>query len=343
MKFKLLGRGMAFVAAAAALGLGCSGGSETPRASNLQPLEFRLDWWESPEYIGYFIAQMQGYYADEGLEVTMKAGGGSATAARMLTEGSITLGTVNTHALVREALAQASSAEGGELSTPRVLAIVFPKNPSVIALRSGVRVTKPEDLAGLKIGFPSPSAEAYREFMELLAFHPGLEQRVKLESFFLQAVPQLKSGEIDGLLTYLMEAPSDLEAEGYDFSVAKLGDLGIDVSGQCIAIGRDAKIDPEVLEGFVRASIRGWEYVRAEPDNAAKLFVGRFPDNDLEKTRIVIRQCLSVMPTGGGSPAAAYTDPGQLRASVERSLDVLLQGKTAPVTRETFIRGLVGP
>jgi ABC-type nitrate/sulfonate/bicarbonate transport system substrate-binding protein len=345
-KFMFLGIG-ALIVAGIAMTLFLSEDSAGPArraGSNLQPLEFHIDWWESPEYIGYFMADMLGFYADRGLDVTIKPGGGSAAAARALLEGRIALGTANAHSVAREVWEQAGAGGSGWEDGPRIVAVVFTRSPSVLVTQSNLKISTPENLAGLRIGFPSASAEAYREFVELLEKHPEVKARVTLEPFFLQAIPQLKSGAIDGLLSYLMEVPADLESENYRFNAVPLSQLGADVGGQCIAVGRGARIDPAVLEGFLSASARGWEYVRNNPDNAAKLFVGKYPDATLDRTRIVIRQCMDLLPPPSTTDGrSGYTDPSVLRETAGRSFD-MLQGPGGPaVDRETFVNTLARP
>lgn len=305
---------------------GCGSDAPAPRPSNLKPFTFELDWG-GPEYIGFYMAQLLGYYDEAGLDVTIKTGGGSAIAAQGLLDGTIPLGTASANAIVRTAFEQLGAGSDPR-GFPAIRALILPENPSVVILRKGLRVETPEDFAGLKLGYPSKASEAFQEFQALLDLNPGLEERINLTEFFLQGGQQFRSGEIDGLITYLMDVPSELEAEGVPFETVRLKNLGLNVPGQCIVVSPGAPIDPAQLEAFLRASYEGWEYVRRNPENAAKLYAAKNPQANPAKLGIIARHCADLLPPPSpGNTARAYTDPAAIRSSLMDSLDLILASR----------------
>lgn len=325
--------------------MACGSDAPPPRPAHLKPFTFEVDWG-GPEYIGYYAAQFLGYYDEAGLDVTIKTGGGSAIAAQGLLDGTIPLGTASANAIVRAALEKT----GGEppsdgAALPSVAAVILPENPSVVITRKDINISSAEDFAGLKIGYPSKSAEAFREFESLLQLHPGLESRLTLTEYFLQGGQQFRSGEIDALITYLMDVPADLEADGVPFNVVRLKDLGVDVAGQCIVLAPKAAVDPVQLDAFLRASYDGWEYVRRNPENAAKLYAAKFPQQNPVKLEIIARHCASLLPPPTpGNTAQAYTDRAAIRAALLDSLNLLLETQGArwdDAERDRFVAALL--
>src|SRR5918996_3392090 len=53
---------------------GAAGGTGT-EAAELQPVTVQLKWVTQAQFAGYYAALDQGYYEDEGLDVTIRPGG----------------------------------------------------------------------------------------------------------------------------------------------------------------------------------------------------------------------------------------------------------------------------
>ncbi len=306
---------------------GSDAGTIQRSTENLQPVDFALDW-SGPEYMGFYIAQTMGYYADRGLNVRLLPGAGSAAASEGILDGSIGFGTVSANAVIREIVDRAGSGAFATESVPHIPAIIFSQSPSVIITGKNRRISKPQDLAGLKIGYTSEVAEAYRQFIELLGLNPGLEEQITLQEDLLQSTRKLKEGEIDALVTYMMDVPPVLEVDGFQHNATLLSDLGLNVPSQCIFVGSSAQISPETLSAFIDASCEGWDYVRRNPENAAKLFEKMLPGQDVEKIGIVARHCSSLLPPRNASNITQpYTDPSQLRVWLRGSIDVAVDAR----------------
>lgn len=337
---------LSLVVAASLTSCGDSGSLPAVRPSeNLETVEFALDW-AGPEYIGYYAARAMGYYADAGLNVKLLPGAGSAASSAGMLEGSIPFGTVSASALVREIVKRAGP--GAELpdSLPVIKAIVFPNSPSVILTSSQLRISTVQDLAGLKVGYPSEVSEAYQQFQELLGAHPGLREQIVFREDMIQVVQQLKTGSIDALLTYMMDAPPTLELDDFDYHAVLYSDLGLNVPSQCIVVDPAASVDPEMLRKFMEASIDGWEYVRRNPETAARLFDKELPGQPENKTAIVARYTVDFLPPARpADPLATYTDREARASAIHAATDAVLTAEGfawSEAQREELVQALLG-
>lgn len=326
---------------------GDSASIPAPRPSaNLETVEFHLDW-AGPEYIGYYAAKAMGYYADRGFDAKLIAGAGSAAASERILEGSVPIGTVSATALVREIIAR--SGPGAELpeTLPTIEAIIFPNSPSVILTRGRQRVTAPAGLAGMSLGYTTDVAEAYRQLKELLALHPGLEEQIEFRQDMLQAPRSFSRGATDGLVTYMMDAPPALELDGVDYNATLLSDLGYNAPSQCIILAPNHGLDADTIRDFLEASCEGWEYVRRNPENAAKLFDQLLSGHDARKTEIIAGHTVDFLPEARpADPHAPYTDREARARAIRSAVDVVLNAKGYPwseAQRQNLVRRLVGP
>ncbi len=323
---------------------GSDSGTVQRSTENLQPVEFALDW-SGPEYMGFYIAQTMGYYADRGLNVRLVPGAGSAAASMGILDGSIGFGTVSANALIREIVDRAGAGGVAAVeSVPHIPAIIFSQSPSVIITGKNRRISTPQDLAGLKIGYTSEVAEAYRQFRELLGLNPGLEEQITLQEDLLESTRKLKAGEIDALVTYMMDVPPVLEVDGFQHNTTLLSELGLKVPSQCIFVGSSANIAPETLSAFIDASCEGWDYVRRNPETAAKLFEKMLPGQNVEKVEIVARHCSDLLPPQNPSNITLpYTDSAQLRLWLRKSVDAIVDARGlgwSDAEREALVAGL---
>ena len=59
----------------------------TAQASAADKVTLQLKWVTQAQFAGYYVAQDQGFYADEGLEVEIKPGGPDIAPAQVLAGG----------------------------------------------------------------------------------------------------------------------------------------------------------------------------------------------------------------------------------------------------------------
>ena len=160
-KFVLLLIGMILVPVLAAC---TTSESETPTAP-LEPVTLKLDWRHGVQFLGFYVAQSQGYYADEGFDVTidpvLDPSETSELPARLVSgEYDFALATTNN---MRQAISE-------NLSLTAFSAI-YQFGPAALFARADTGIVTPEDLAGHSVVIKSPN---WQVFVEGLLDHAGL-------------------------------------------------------------------------------------------------------------------------------------------------------------------------
>src|SRR5688572_885455 len=127
---------------AVALMAGCS--TTTPGASsNLTKVRFQLQWVPQAQFAGYYAAQDQGYFREEGLDVTLLAGGPDINNLQVVASDGAELGT----SWIPKTL---QSREGGtDLVT---IAPILQRSGTRMIARADSGITDPASMLGKRIG-----------------------------------------------------------------------------------------------------------------------------------------------------------------------------------------------
>lgn len=310
-------------------------------------IDFHIDWSPGPDYIGFFVGDELGYYAEEGLQVKIKSGSGAEQAANLIKSNAIKIGTTTVDALIRQELAQWNADDQNTEKTPgqrddreklipKIAAIVFVTNPVVLVTQKAYPVTKIEKLKGLKIGYSQESSVTYTQFMSLLAKNPEVKKEVELVKVGWNGPQELQNDNVQGVLSYATDVPPELKSQGIAFNIRRLADFGLKIPGQCIAVSPNANISPDSLQRFLRATIRGWEYARKNPEKAADLYVARYPGQSREKALMAINYTMELLPPVlGGRAIPAYTSIERIRGQVKSAIEVVADVIGTTVTEKT--------
>ncbi len=267
------------VGVAAALALaGCSSSDETADAGStesaatsteLTPVKLQLQWLTQAQFAGYYAAQAEGYYADEGLDVEIIPSGGDIVPQDALANGEVDYAI----AWVPKVL---GSIEQGAAVTD--VAQIFERSATLQVAFADSGITTPADLAGKTIG-----SWGYGNEWELFA---GLNKAGVTDYQIVQQAFDMNAflaGDIDAAqaMTYneyaqLLEATNPATGELYqpsDFSLIDWNEVGTAMLQDAIwADSTRLESDPEYQETtvkFIKASIKGWIYARDNAQGAA--------------------------------------------------------------------------
>ncbi len=229
-----------------------------------------LDWKMVAPYAPYVLAQAEGYYSDEGLQVTFTEGQGAETSNRLIGQGTYPLGTSN-------AAATASAIDKG---VPILSVAVVERAPvtAIFSLQSR-GITRPEHLLGRRLGVRHFDI-SHKEYLGMMAAQ-GLDPDDVREIGVGFEMQPLLTGQVDALYNYAYNMPVQLRQQGHDLNVILVKDWGVEGYGSnIVANAAFARSSPEVVRGFLRASQRGWEMARANPGRAISALRARNPQID---------------------------------------------------------------
>lgn len=307
---------IATFAAAAALGL------STIAAQATEDVTLQLKWVTQAQFAGYYVALDKGFYEEEGLDVTIKPGGPDIAPTQVLAGGGADV-TV-------EWMPAALAAREKGLSMVNI-AQPFKSSGMMLTCRKDAGVNSTDDFAGKTLGVWFFGNEfPFLSWMSQLGIATdGSDGGVTVlkQGFNVDPILQGQAACVS-TMTYneywqIIDAgltPEELQVFKYeDQGVATLED-GLYVLEENLA---DPAFEDRMVR-FVRASMKGWKYAEANPDEAAEIVL----DNDASGAQTEVHQkrmMREVAKLTAGSNGAL--DP----ADYERTVASLLSGGSDPV------------
>ena len=131
-------------------------GAQTPS----DKVTMRLDWKPGAQHTPFYFAREKGYYAKEGIDLTIISGSGSSDALKQVGSGAVTIAIVDAMVL----------AQGLEQKVPvKSAAIYFQNTPFTLMSPKAKPVTDVKQLTtGIKVGRRKASA-TYQGLLALLS------------------------------------------------------------------------------------------------------------------------------------------------------------------------------
>lgn len=256
-------------ATGAALAAGAVGWPAT-RARAATPAALQLSWLHSVQFGGSYIAQSRGYWAAQGLEVTLNPGGPNAPVEPPVVSGQ---------ALVGISAADYTAAAVAEGAPFRILAVAMQKNPFAIASLPANPVATPADLVGKRIGM----ALANTPVLQALCTLNGVDiAGIEIVPTQYDAAP-LVSGQVDCLLCWETDLPVAMAMQGIDNRTMLMADHGYAVHSQTYIATTDSIANRRAdLVALLKGEVMGWNDYLADPAAAAALTVAAYPDQGLD-------------------------------------------------------------
>ena len=249
---------------AAALALGSTTAFAQAERVNLQ-----LKWVTQAQFAGYYVAKEKGFYKDAGLDVNIKPGGPDIAPPRVIAGGGADV-------IVDWMPSALASREKGVALVN--IAQPFTKSGLMLTCRKETGITKPEDFKGKTLGvWFSGNEYPFLAWMAKLGLKtdgsPG-GVRVLKQGFNVDPLIQKQADCISTMTYNEYWQVIDAGFKPEQLVVFKYEDQGVATLEDGLYVMQDRLKDPAFVSRmakFVAASQKGWDLVRKNPDEAAKI------------------------------------------------------------------------
>jgi NitT/TauT family transport system substrate-binding protein len=266
---------IALVAVFAMVATACGG--DEGGDGELTPINLQLQWVTQSQFAGYFAAVDQGFYEDEGLDVTILQGAVDIVPQQVVASGQAQFGL----AWVPKALV--SNEEGAGLVN---IAQVFQRSGTLMVSWADSGITTPADWEGMRVG-----TWGFGNEFELTAaiemFGVTVDGGLVQQPFDMSL---LLNDELDAAqaMTYneyaqVLEATNPDTGELYtadDLSVIDFNEVGTAMLQDAVWVRQDwlaEEGNQEIAEKFLRASFRGWIFCRDNFDACVDIVLANGP------------------------------------------------------------------
>lgn len=230
-------------------------------ASEKREITLQLKWKHQFQFAGYYAALEKGFYEEEGLVVKIREGDPGKHATHQMLNGEADFCIAASEAIV--------SRMKGE---PVVAcAAIFQHSPYVLITNRKSRIETPEDLLGKKVVISKAGG--------LVQFGAMMDRRnLSLDDVEILrgawSLDALSDGTADAISGYSTTQAPLFRTRGLTLRLIAPMDYGIDFYGDTLCTTEKfVEENREVTEAMVRASIKGWEYAMANPDEIIDLIL----------------------------------------------------------------------
>lgn len=239
--------------------------SATPAPKLQATVRFTLDWIPEAPSSPFYVALEKGYFAAEGLQVSIEPGSGSAVSVAKVADGSFDLGYADINSMI----------EFNDKNPDKAMlaiGVVYNVAPFTIFTLKNNNIKEPKDLIGKKLGAPAGDAarRLWPLFARLTTIDPASVEWVTIEPAQREAA--LARGDVDAISGFYSTSWFGLvknKVSRADIVTIKYSDYGLALYGNSIvASAAYLKDNPEVPRAFLRALARGWKDTLLDPKAA---------------------------------------------------------------------------
>lgn len=257
-------------------------GSDEPADSGeLTPVTLQLQWVTQSQFAGYYAALEQGFYTDEGLDVTILEGAVEIVPQQVVAAGEAEFGV----AWVPKMLA--SREQGAELVN---IAQIFQRSGTLQVGWADSGITSVDDWAGKRVGtwgFGN-EWEVYAALRQA-GIEPDDASQVTIVqqpfdmSLLLNREIDVAQAEIYNEYAQLLEATNPETGELYqpeDFIVFDYNDVGTAMLQDHVFVREEwlaEEGNEDIAVRFLKGTFRGWIYCRDNPEECVQIVLDNGP------------------------------------------------------------------
>jgi NitT/TauT family transport system substrate-binding protein len=239
-------------------------------------VSLRLNWYLGGLHVPFYYGKEMGFFKQEGIDLTINEGRGSANTVQVVAAGSDTFGMADSSSLITTA------AKGADVKS--VMSLLNSTGFSVVSLASA-GIKTPKDLEGKSLAV-SPGDPLGQLFRALAAYNKLDMNTIK----FVQVDPAAKvvavlEKRVDALLGGADDQYFLIKYKGAEPAALRYADHGANIVGMTIVTtGNLIKTKPDLVRRFVRASVRSWEAAKKNPGPAVDAAMKAKPDLNRQST-----------------------------------------------------------
>jgi NitT/TauT family transport system substrate-binding protein len=211
-------------------------------------IKFLNDWrWEGQA--APLLLANKGYFQKENLSVSLTPGTGSGATVAKVASGEFDMGLGDFSALIEHA------AKNPGAAPPVAVYMLYERTPAALFIRKASGVSKPEDLAGKKLG--APPFDGGRKLWPVYSTLARTGD-VKWENVDAAKREEMfAKGQLDGITGFYFTTMLNIERQGMSgsaYTVYPFHDAGIRLYGNAILVNPKFLAEqPKAVAGFVRA------------------------------------------------------------------------------------------
>lgn len=264
-------------------------GPATPEPDDLT---VQLSWFHTVEFAGFYAAEQQGYYTEENLAVHLVPGGFDILPWQEVVAGRAEFGIAGGDSLL------IARSEGLPL---RAIGTIFGHSPVVLIALAESGIATLQDMVGRRVGLISPAKDNTNDIQLLAMLHQMEIDESDLEFVVIEdyGIGSLTSGAMDVCNGFSTNEVVEAQLKGVAVNLIFPQDYGVLIYANALFTSEQMiEESPDVVERFVRATRKGYQYAIEHPDQAAQLALEYDETLDLDFQRASMVAEIPLIDTG---------------------------------------------
>jgi NitT/TauT family transport system substrate-binding protein len=277
----------------------------------MTPLTVGLGYIPSVQFAPFYLAQQNGYYAEEGLQVTFQ-NKIDPDLVTLVGQGAIDIGVADGTSVIP------AVSQGIPI---KYVATIYGTYPSIVFAKQSSGITTAADLKGKKIGIPGRYGSSWIMLQALLGSASLGPDDVTIVEYpdFGQGVA-VQQGAVDAATGFANNEPVQLEAAGTTAVVLHV-DQAVALPGPGLIVGSKLlDTNNNAVAGFVSATLRAMNEIARYPAEGLDAAIAAVPElgsNRDTQLRILQATIATWAPPVGGTEAFGAIDRTGWQASID--------------------------
>ena len=224
-----------------------------------------LDWLNQFQFAGYYIAKEKGFYKDVNIDIDIKEYSNNFDITKeVLTKESI-YG-------IRKSSLIIDKFNGNNIV---LLSSIFQNSPLILITLKESNLTTPKDLKNKKVMITDDAKNSASIRAMLLSQGLNLNQ-IKFVTHTYN-LDDLINKNVDAIACYLSNEPFILKNKNIEFNIINPQDYNFDFyEGILFTSENEVKNNPNRVQNFNLASLKGWEYAFNNIEESAKIIYEKY-------------------------------------------------------------------
>jgi ABC-type nitrate/sulfonate/bicarbonate transport system substrate-binding protein len=221
-------------------------------------------------FVGAYIAQQKGYFAAQGLDVQITHATGQGEHLKLLLQGSVDVTTGDADSVLAR--------RADDLPVVAV-ALLGQRGQRALAVQESSEIRTPKEFEGKSVGFKVYQTPDYLAMLAL----SGVD-RSRVQEVPVGFDPRLlAAGKVDVYPVFESNEPETLRRLGVPTRLFRPSDYGVPTLGLTYLTRQElVEKDSSALERFVKATLRGIQDARGNPEAATDIVMQFAPSEERE-------------------------------------------------------------
>jgi NitT/TauT family transport system substrate-binding protein len=251
----------------------------------LDKVSLRLDWVYGSEHAPIFLGRDKGFFAKEGIDVTLLPGQGSTVTVKLVGNGTEEFGY--------------ASADQGLMAYAKGLpvvstAVILQKNPNAVIFPKSAGIKTLTDLYGKTLGVPFLSV-GEKQWRYVAKYNKIDTSKIHEVAVDRNMAAMIETKKVDAGIAFFFNDGLKAVTDGTPMDWILMSDAGLPIYSTALIVNEDLiKKNPDLVKRFTRAFVESWKYSLTHEKEALDAFLKDNPTVDAKYSELKLPEVLKL-------------------------------------------------